>query len=74
MVDHEKHFQSKIVGRYREIKELKSKLASFDAQVSHLLDVNENIELETIIKIHVELLEQFKKGKKVDCGPKKKMS
>ena len=49
-----------------EIAELKVKLELLDAKVAQLIDVNENIELEMIVKIYAELFQQYKEGKAQD--------
>ena len=45
------------------------KVAAKDKEIGRILYVNENIELETMIKVRAELLRRYKEGKTYDWDP-----
>jgi len=46
--------------------ELEAKLVALNAKVAYLTDVNENIELKTMVEIQVKFYQQIKDGKTKD--------
>ena len=57
----------------KELERVQAELVVVNAKVVRPNDVNENIELDTFVKVCAELMKKFKEGKTTHWNPDKAM-